>query len=65
MPASRVAKKFRAGKLHSGSKKGPIVTNPKQMKAIQLSEARAEGHDIPMKPRSKSARNKRLAKADL
>jgi hypothetical protein len=31
--------KFKAGKLHSGSKKGPVVTNPKQAIAISLSEA--------------------------
>jgi hypothetical protein len=50
MPASLVDNKFRAGKLHSGSKSGPLVTNPKQMVAIQLSEARKEGEDIPTKP---------------
>ena len=32
--------KFKIGKLHSGSKKGPIVTNPKQAIAIALSAAR-------------------------
>lgn len=47
MPASLVMSKFRAGKLHSGSKKGPIVTNPAQEKAIQISEARKEGENIP------------------
>jgi hypothetical protein len=31
--------KFKEGDLHSGSKKGPIVTNPKQAIAISLSEA--------------------------
>lgn len=31
--------KFKEGELHSGSKKGPIVTNPKQAIAISLSEA--------------------------
>jgi len=31
--------KFKAGKLHSGSKKGPIVTNRKQAIAISLSVA--------------------------
>lgn len=31
--------KFKAGKLHSGSSKGPIVTNPRQAIAISLSEA--------------------------
>lgn len=29
---------FKAGRLHSGSKKGPIVTNRKQAIAIGLSE---------------------------
>ena len=28
---------FKAGELHSGSKKGPIVSNPKQAIAIGLS----------------------------
>jgi hypothetical protein len=32
-------KKFKGGKLHSGSKKGPVVTNPKQAIAISLSES--------------------------
>jgi hypothetical protein len=31
--------KFKEGKLHSGSKSGPIVTNPKQAIAISLSES--------------------------
>jgi hypothetical protein len=31
--------KFGEGKLHSGSKKGPVVTNPKQAIAISLSES--------------------------
>lgn len=31
--------KFKEGKLHSGSKKGPVVENPKQAIAISLSEA--------------------------
>lgn len=31
--------KFKHGTLHSGSKKGPIVTSPAQAKAIALSEA--------------------------
>lgn len=49
MPASQVMKKFKSGKLHSGSKKGPVVKNPAQAKAIQISEARDEGHHIPKK----------------
>lgn len=31
--------KFGKGKLHSGSKDGPAVTNPKQAVAIALSES--------------------------
>lgn len=31
--------KFKEGDLHSGSKNGPVVTNPKQAVAISLSEA--------------------------
>ena len=31
--------KWKEGKLHSGSKKGPVVTNPKQAIAISLSES--------------------------
>ena len=36
---SKVMKEYGAGELHSGSKKGPIVTNRKQAIAISLSEA--------------------------
>jgi len=36
---SKVMKEFGAGKLHSGSKKGPEVTSRKQAVAIALSEA--------------------------
>lgn len=35
--------KFKEGKLHSGSKKGPVVSNPKQAIAIALSSARKKG----------------------
>ena len=35
----KVMREYKAGKLHSGSKKGPEVTNPKQAIAIALSEA--------------------------
>lgn len=64
MPASEVMKKFKKGKLHSGSKHGKVVTNPAQAKAIQISEARDEGHDIPYK-RGAKARNKRMKDAKL
>lgn len=54
MPASEVLKEFRAGNLHSGSKKGPVVTNPAQARAIQISEARKEGHHIPKPKKAKA-----------
>lgn len=36
----KVMKEFAKGELHSGSKKGPVVTNPKQAVAIAYSEER-------------------------
>ncbi len=36
----KVMKEFKSDKLHSGSKTGPLVHNPKQAIAISLSEAR-------------------------
>lgn len=36
----RVMNEYEEGELHSGSKKGPVVTKPSQAKAIALSEAR-------------------------
>ena len=42
MPSSEVMHKWKAGKLHSGSKKGPRVKNQKQAVAIMLSEKRNE-----------------------
>jgi len=45
----KVMKEFKSGDLHSGSKKGPLVTNPKQGIAIALSEARKKGAKIPRK----------------
>jgi hypothetical protein len=38
MPYDEVMPKFGKGELHSGSKKGPKVTNPKQAEAIMYSE---------------------------
>ena len=35
----KVMKEFKAGLLHTGSKKGPVVKNPKQAVAIAYSEA--------------------------
>jgi hypothetical protein len=45
----KVMKEFKAGDLHSGSKKGSIVKNPKQATAIALSEAKKAGAKIPPK----------------
>jgi hypothetical protein len=36
----KVMHEYKEGKLHSGSKKGPKVSNPRQAVAIALSEAR-------------------------
>ena len=36
----KVMREFKEGSLHSGSKKGPVVENPKQAVAIAYSEAR-------------------------
>lgn len=35
----KVMKEYKEGTLHSGSKKGPVVTSKKQAIAIALSEA--------------------------
>ena len=35
----KVMKEYKAGELHSGSKKGPAVTSKKQAIAIAMSEA--------------------------
>lgn len=45
----KVMKEFKEGELHSGSKKGPVVTNPKQGIAIALSEAKKVGHPLKKK----------------
>ena len=36
----KVMHEYKEGKLHSGSKKGPVVRKPKQAIAIALSEAK-------------------------
>jgi hypothetical protein len=41
MPYNEVMPKFKAGALHSGSKSGPKVSNPKQAVAIMYSEKKA------------------------
>lgn len=40
---NKVYKEFGEGKLHSGSKNGPVVKNVKQATAIAISEARRDG----------------------
>lgn len=39
----KVMDEWKAGTLHSGSKKGPVVKSQKQGVAIALSEARKKG----------------------
>jgi hypothetical protein len=46
---AKVMGEFASGKLHSGSKKGPEVKNPKQAMAIAMSEARKAGAKMPTK----------------
>ncbi len=46
---AKVMREYKKGELHSGSKKGPVVKNPKQAIAIALSEARKAGAKIPKK----------------
>lgn len=42
MPSRDVMPKWKAGKLHSGGPKGPVVKSQKQAVAILLSEKRNE-----------------------
>jgi len=46
---SRVMHEFKHRELHSGSKHGPVVKNPKQAVAIAMSEARKKGLKVPKK----------------
>lgn len=43
----KVMGEMKRGELHSGSKKGPVVTNPMQGIAIALSEARKKDLKVP------------------
>ncbi len=49
----KVMHEFKEGKLKSGSKKGPEVTNPKQAIAIALSEARKAGEPVKKKKKKR------------
>lgn len=47
MPGIReTMKEFKKGKLHSGSKTGPTVTNPKQALAISLNSSGEKGSGV-------------------
>lgn len=48
-----VMDEYKHGKLHSGSKKGPVVKNRKQAIAIGLSEQRQMGKDVPPPPKKR------------
>ena len=56
---TKVFREFGEGKLHSGSKSGPVVTDRKQATAIALSEARKKGSKIsaPRKSRERGTVN--------
>ena len=45
----KVMHEYKEGKLHSGSKKGPVVKGKSQAIAIALSEARKRGLKVPEK----------------
>ena len=45
----KVMHEFKTGTLHTGSKKGPVVTSRKQAIAIALSEAKAASKKAPKK----------------
>lgn len=49
----RVMHEFKENELHSGSKKGPRVTNRKQAIAIALSESRKAGESVKQKIKKK------------
>lgn len=57
MPWNEVMHKWKAGKLHSGSKSGPTVHSQAQAVAIELSEKRAaEGGKKEYRPRKNKYR---------
>jgi hypothetical protein len=48
----KVMHEFKAGELHSGSAKGPVVKSREQAIAIGLSEARKAGESVPKRDHS-------------
>lgn len=57
MPSDEVMHKWKHGKLHSGSKSGPVVQGRKQAIAIMLSEKRKEQEGKGHKGRRKRSRS--------
>ena len=49
----KVMHEFKEGELHSGSKKGPVVSNPKQAIAIAISEKKKASTKKPSKKSKK------------
>lgn len=54
----KVMGEFKMGKLHSGSKMGPMVKSRKQAIAIGLSEARKAGEKVNPKRRTRKGPSK-------
>ncbi len=48
-----VMKEYGRRDLHSGSPKGPVVTNRRQALAIAMSEQRQQGKKVAPKPRKR------------
>jgi hypothetical protein len=66
MPSKDVMHKYKHGKLHSGSKKGPKVKSRKQAVAIMLSEKRKEGqHGGKYPEKGSKAREARLEEEEI
>lgn len=55
----KVMREYSKGKLHSGSKEGPVVTSPAQAKAIAMSEAGLSRKGV----KHEHKKGKRIAKA--
>jgi hypothetical protein len=58
----KVMREYKKGELHSGSKKGPVVKNPKQAIAIALAEARKAGAKIQKKAEGGMTEEERYGK---
>jgi len=54
MPFDKVLHKFKEGKLHSGSKDGPVVKSKKQALAIMESEKKSDKPEYKSKDKKKS-----------